>query len=58
VGNRATRSVDPHRKCGGAKPCRGRKPEHGFAEPEPPTGGERLPFVVQSPAVTPIYFLF
>ena len=23
-------------KCGGAKPCRGRKPEHGFAEPEPP----------------------
>ena len=29
-------------KCGGAKPCRGRKPEHGFAEPEPPEqGGER-----------------
>ena len=23
-------------KCGGAKPCRGLKPEHGFAEPEPP----------------------
>ena len=29
-------------KCGGEKPCRGRKPEHGFAEPEPPEqGGER-----------------
>ena len=21
-------------KCGGVKPCRGRKPEHGFTEPE------------------------
>ena len=29
-------------KCGGANPCRGRKPEHGFAEPEPPKGGEAL----------------
>src|SRR5215510_12029979 len=26
----------PCPKCGGVKPCRGRKPEHGFAEPEPP----------------------
>ena len=29
-------------KCGGAKPCRGRKPEHDFVEPEPPKGGEAL----------------
>jgi hypothetical protein len=29
-------------KCGGAKSCRGRKPEHGFAEPKPPKGGEAL----------------
>jgi hypothetical protein len=23
------------------------QPEHGFAEPEPPKGGERLPFVMR-----------
>jgi hypothetical protein len=27
------RSIDPCPNCGGKKPCRGRKPEHGFLEP-------------------------
>jgi len=31
------------KKCGGAKPHKGRKPDCGFAEPEPPEqGGEQL----------------
>jgi hypothetical protein len=40
AGDRALRSNDPRRQCAGAKPRRGRKPERGFAEAEPPTGGE------------------
>jgi hypothetical protein len=40
------RSIDPCPKCGGTKPHKGRKPDCGFAEPEPPEqGGEQLPFV-------------
>jgi hypothetical protein len=27
-------------KCGGVKPHKGRKPDCGFTEPEPPLGGE------------------
>jgi hypothetical protein len=30
------------KKCAGAKPCRGRKPEQGFAEAEPPIGGDAV----------------
>jgi len=29
-------------KCGGAKPHKGRKPDCGFVEPEPPKGGEAV----------------
>jgi len=32
-------------KCGGAKPHKGRWPDWHFVEPEPPIGGEQLPFV-------------
>ncbi|WP_461247854.1 hypothetical protein [Treponema sp. R6D11] len=32
------RSNDPCPKCAGAKSCRGRKPEQGFAEAEPTEG--------------------
>jgi hypothetical protein len=42
AGDRAMRSIDPRRQCAGAKPRRGRKPERGFAEAEPPTGGVQL----------------
>jgi hypothetical protein len=40
AGNRATRSVDPGRQCGGAEAHKGRKPDCAGAEPEPPAGGE------------------
>jgi len=43
-------------KCGGAKPHKGRKPDCGFAEPEPPIGGEQLPFVRRSGVFTQLFF--
>jgi len=39
-GNRAMRSIDPARQCGGTEPHKGRKPDCGGVEPEPPEGGE------------------
>ena len=40
AGNRALRSNDPRAKCAGAVPHKGRKPDCGTAEAEPPIGGE------------------
>jgi hypothetical protein len=40
AGNRALRSNDPCPKYGREKPHKGRKPDCGFSEPEPPQGGE------------------
>jgi hypothetical protein len=40
AGDRATRSVDPRAKCAGAVPHKGREPDCGTAEAEPPIGGE------------------
>jgi hypothetical protein len=40
AGDRALRSNDPRRQCGGVEPHKGRKPDCGGTEPEPPIGGE------------------
>jgi hypothetical protein len=36
-------------KCAGAKACRGRKPEQGFMENEPPKGGNEVTELLGSP---------
>jgi len=38
-------------KCGGEKPHKGACADCGFLEPEPPKGGEQLPFVICSLSV-------
>jgi hypothetical protein len=40
AGYRALRSNDPCPQCAGAEPHKGRQPDCGYAETEPPTGGE------------------
>ena len=45
-------------KCGGTKPCRGRKPEHGFVQPKMPEQGIlQLPFVKRRIIVPPAFLL-
>ena len=39
AGNRAMRSIDPCPNCGGEKTAQRAKPDCGFSEPKPPTGG-------------------
>ena len=51
------RSIDPCPKCAGAKPCRGRKPEQGFAEAEPPKGGEAVTVCYAKCHPTPRYLI-
>ena len=36
------RSIDPCPRCAGTKPHKGRKPDCGFVETEPPKGAKRI----------------